>query len=97
MPVSISSDITNNNYMQRLKLIQEAVSKVETSKIYDIPKINIIGEVDINKDNYMMNTPEIDQVKGILNNVIQKNQVTINIKNSTNGIKMILPQLFAWR
>jgi hypothetical protein len=52
MPVSISSDITNNNYMQRLKLIQEAVSKVETSKIYDIPKINIIGEVDINKDNY---------------------------------------------
>jgi FkbM family methyltransferase len=28
---------------------------------------------------------------------LSKNGFTINIKNSTNGIKMILPQLFAWR
>lgn len=46
MPVSIEANINGgDDYMQRLKLIQEAVSKVESGNIYDIPNINIIGEV----------------------------------------------------
>ena len=28
---------------------------------------------------------------------LRENGFTINIKNSTKGVKMMLPQLFAWR
>ena len=32
-----------------------------------------------------------------LNTKLRENGFTINIKNSTKGVKMMLPQLFAWR
>ena len=46
MPATIEASINGcDDYMKRLKVIQEAVSKVESGNIYDIPNINIIGEV----------------------------------------------------
>jgi len=54
MPVNILENPPTDNYMQRLRFIQEAISKVATTHLSDIPQINIIGEVENNKSNFHM-------------------------------------------
>lgn len=54
MPVNILENPPTDNYMQRLRFIQEAISKVATSHLSDIPQINIIGEVENDKSNFHM-------------------------------------------